>query len=54
MVIHSFADVARIVGTYWLAVIVLIGLLGFLGYAGEKLLSCLLVFDEAYPTSATS
>jgi Iron-containing outer mitochondrial membrane protein N-terminus len=36
MVIQSFADVAKVIGTYWLALIVLIGGVALLGYAGEK------------------
>jgi hypothetical protein len=37
MVIQSFADVAKVIGTYWLALIVLFGGIGLLGCAGEKL-----------------
>src|SRR5437899_3058293 len=37
MVIQSFADVAKVIGTYWLALLVLVGGVALLGYAGEKL-----------------
>jgi hypothetical protein len=41
MVIQSFADLAKIIGVYWLALIALFGAVGLLGYAGEKFLGFL-------------
>jgi hypothetical protein len=41
MVIQSLPDVAKIIGVYWLALIVFVGVIGLVGYAGEMLFSLL-------------
>jgi hypothetical protein len=37
MIIQSLADVAKAIGTYWFVLIVVIGGVSSVGYAGEKL-----------------